>query len=171
MDGIKNKVAESKLVTIDLDDLYTPGPRVVYDVARHLFEGLVLREKDFRAQLAEADLTPYRNVHVAITCTADAIVPMWAYMAVAAVLQPVATTIVFGSIDDLERKLAEMKVAHLQAADFAGKPVMVRGCSRFSVHPSVYVELTAKLRPVAHRIMYGEACSTVPVYRKGSANG
>lgn len=169
MDEIKNKVAESKLVTIDLDDLHTPGKRVVYDMAQHLFEGLILREKDFRAQLAEADLTPYHNAHVAITCTADAIVPMWAFMAVAAVLQPVAQTVVFGTADDLERALATQKLATLQQADYIGKPVIIRGCSRFSIHPSVYVQLTAMLRPVAHRIMYGEACSTVPVYRKGGA--
>lgn len=162
---IRNRVAESALVTIDLDDLYTPGPRLTYDLAQHLYEGLILREKDIRAQLAEADLTPYLHAHVAITCTADAVVPQWAYMLVAVALAPVASTVIQGSAEDLERALVQMRVAALDDSPWHNKPVVIRGCSRYPVHPSAYVLLTARLRSVARRIMYGEACSTVPVWK------
>lgn len=164
-DTIRNRVAESALVTIDLDDLYTTGPRLTYDLAQHLYEGLILRERDLREQLAAADLQPYAGAHVAIACTADAIIPQWAFMLVAAALAPVAATVVMGSQEDLERALIQTRVAALDAGAWHNRPVIIRGCSRHPVHPSAYVLLTARLRPVARRIMYGEACSTVPVWK------
>lgn len=163
---IRNKVAESSLITFNLEDLYQVGPRSVFDLKDFLFEGLILKEKDFRQALKDFDWSQYQDQYVAITCTADAIVPQWAYMLVSTYLQPVSKHCVFGDLEALETSLYEAQIAGLDLAEFNDERIIVKGCSQYPVPAAAYVLLVNKLRPVAKSIMYGEACSTVPLYKK-----
>ena len=163
---IVNKVAESLLTTIDLEEYYPKGDIAVFDLKDYLFMGLILKEKDFRASLQTLDWEQYRDKHVAVTCTADAIVPIWAYMLVASNLQPVAKEVVFGSEETLINTLISKNLLKLNAEDFTDKRVVVKGCGEIKIPESAYVEITHKLRPYVKSIMYGEPCSTVPIYKK-----
>lgn len=163
---IVNRIAESDLVQFDLQDLFVTGERVLFDLKGFLFEELILKEKDFRAQVKDHDWKFYENKFVAITCTADAIVPTWAYMLVASYLQPFAKKIAFGDLNKLEEEIFQEQISRINLNEYAEKRITIKGCSDIYVPPSAYVELTALLRPVAKSIMYGEACSTVPVYKK-----
>jgi hypothetical protein len=165
-ENIVNKVAESGLVSFDLADFYPSGDRVVYDIKNNLFQGLILREKDFREFIKEHDWTQYKDKHVAITCSADAIVPTWAYMLLANKFSPYAATIVFGNLDTLETILFEHAVAGLDIEKYRDKRIVLKGCGDIPVPVSAYVELTAKLTRVAKSIMYGEPCSTVPIFKR-----
>jgi len=166
MEGeIINKVAESGLVTIDLEELYTPGERILFDLKGWLFEELILKEKDFREQIKNHDWTQYQNKLVALTCTADAIVPTWAFMLVATKLEPFAKKIVFGDLKKLEEELFHEQVLKLNLENYRDQRIVIKGCSKVEVPASAYVEITSLLRPVAKSIMYGEACSTVPIYK------
>jgi len=161
-----NKVAESGIITINLEDYYPKEEAMVFDLKEYLFMGLILKEKDFREALKNLDLTPYSNKNIALTCTADAIIPMWAYMLVASYLQPVAKAIVFGNEDFLKQTLFIKNLNQLNVADYADKRVVIKGCGELPVSESAYVEITNLLRPVVKSIMYGEPCSTVPIYKK-----
>jgi hypothetical protein len=163
---IINKVAQSGLVTIDLEEYYTPGERVLFDIKDWLFEGLVLREKDFREKLAEHDWTAYKDKFIALTCSADAIVPTWAYMLIVSSLESVAAKIVFGDPVKLEETLFNDALDRLNPLDFKDQKVVIKGCSKIDVPVSAYVKLTELLRPVVKSMMYGEPCSTVPVYKR-----
>lgn len=163
---IRNKVEESGLITFNLEDLYQVGPRSVFDLKEFLFEGLILKEKDFRQALKDLDWSQYQDHYVAITCTADAIVPQWAYMLVSTYLQPVSKLCVFGDLEALETSLYEAEIAAMETDQFNDERVIVKGCSQYPVPAAAYVLLVNKLRPVAKSIMYGEACSTVPLYKK-----
>lgn len=163
---IINRVANSGLVTLDLEAYYHPGERVVYDLKANLFMGLILREKDFRAFLKEHDWSQYAGKNVAITCSEDAIIPTWAYMLLTIQLQPYANMVVFGSLTDLEEKLYFDAIARIDPADYANARVVVKGCSNVSVPTAAYVELTRVLRPVVQTLMFGEPCSTVPLYKR-----
>ena len=163
---IRNKVAESSLITFNLEDLYQVGSRSVFDLKDFLFEGLILKEKDFRQALKDLDWSQYQDHYVAITCTADAIVPQWAYMLVSTYLQPVSKHCVFGDLEALETSLYEASIAAMETDQFNDERVIVKGCSQYPVPAAAYVLLVNKLRPVAKSIMYGEACSTVPLYKK-----
>lgn len=165
-DEIINKVAQSKLVTFDLEDYYPKGERKVLDLKDWLYEGFILREKEFRAFLAEHDWEQYADAFVALTCTTDAIVPGWAYMLVTTKLQPFAKKIVQGTLVDLETSLYQSIIANLEVSAYADIPVIIKGCSHKPVPPNAYLQLTEKLMPVAKSIMYGEACSSVPLFKR-----
>jgi Protein of unknown function (DUF2480) len=166
-DEIINKVAQSGLVEINLEDYYMSGERVLMDVKDNLFQGLVLREKDFRDWIKNTNWQMCENKLVAITCTADAIVPTWAYMLLASALEPYAKKIVFGDLKTLETVLFQQVLSAINPEDYRDKRIVIKGCGNLPVPESAYVELTRILRPVAKSIMYGEPCSTVPVYKKG----
>jgi hypothetical protein len=165
-DAIVNKVAESGLITLDLEAYYPKGEIVLFDLKDYLFMGLILKEKDFRAALQQLDWNVYQNKNVAVTCTADAVIPMWAYMLVSSYLQPVANEVVFGNADDLRRQVLLRNIQQIDMNEFADKRVVVKGCGDQPVGEFAYMEITNKLRPVAKSIMYGEPCSTVPIYKK-----
>jgi hypothetical protein len=165
-DVMINKVAESGIITLNLEDYYPKEETAVFDLKDYLFMGLILKEKDFREALKNLDLTPYNNKNVALNCTADAIIPMWAYMLVASYLQPVAKAIVFGDEDLLQKTVFLKNLNTINPADYIDKRVVIKGCGELPVTESAYVEITNLLRPVAKSIMYGEPCSTVPIYKK-----
>ncbi len=165
-DIIINKVAESGLISFDLEEYYPKGDIATFDLKDYLFMGLILKEKDFRAALLTTDWTLYQDKYVAITCTADAIIPMWANMLAASYLQPIAKDVVFGNEKQLITIILTKKLAAINGADYTDKRVVVKGCGDISIPESAYVEITNKLRPFAKSIMYGEPCSTVPIYKK-----
>ncbi|HET9056692.1 MAG TPA: DUF2480 family protein [Chitinophagaceae bacterium] len=165
-DVIVNKVAESSLITLNLEDYYPKNQSVLFDIKNFLFMGLILKEKDFRDALLQVDWEQYKNKNVAVTCTADAIIPVWAYMLVAAYLQPVANEVVFGNEDFMHKALFLKNLAKINPNDFADKRIVVKGCGDLPVTEMAYVEITRILRPVAKSIMYGEPCSTVPIFKK-----
>lgn len=165
-DEIINKVAESELIQFDLQDFYVKGERVLFDLKGFLFEELILKEKDFREQVKNHDWQGYENKLVAITCTADAIVPTWAFMLVASHLQPYAQKIVFGDLNKLEEEIFREQLSNVDIQQYANKRITIKGCSAIYVPPSAYIEITVLLRPFAKSIMYGEACSTVPLYKR-----
>jgi hypothetical protein len=161
-----NKVAESGIITIDPASYIPEGETAVFDLKDHLFMGLILKEKDFREALRNMDWEQYRNKNVAVTCSADAIIPVWAYMLVASNLQPIAKEIVMGDEQELNRQLFLKNLAQINVHDFDDKRVVIKGCGDTPIGDFVYLELTKLLRPVAKSIMYGEPCSTVPVFKK-----
>lgn len=163
---IINKVAESGLVTINLEDFYHSGSYVTLDIKDQLFMGLILKEKDFREFIKTHNWEQYLNANVAIICSADAIIPTWAYMLIAAKLSGVANHFVFGDQKHLESSLFDRALAQLDTAQFADKRVVIKGCGDKSVPESAYVEISRLLVPVAKSIMFGEPCSTVPVFKK-----
>jgi len=166
---IKNKVANSGLVELNLEDYYTKGERVLIDIKDQLWQGLILREDEFRAYIKDTDWSLYADKYVAVSCTADAIVPLWAYMLVASAVEPFATKVVFGNMEALETALYFEALAKLDYEEFKDKRIIVKGCSKYDVPAAAYVEITNRLRPIAKSIMYGEACSTVPVYKAKGA--
>jgi len=166
-DVIINKVAESGLVTLDLQDYLPTEDQVgVFDLKEYLFMGLILKEKDFRVSLQETNWTVYENKTVALCCTADAIIPAWAYMLAATYLQPVASDVFMGTPDALKVHLLVGKIASLSSSSYQDKRIVIKGCGDNFVPADAYVAITLLLRPVVKSIMYGEPCSTVPVYKK-----
>ncbi|GGH81862.1 hypothetical protein HNQ91_005658 [Filimonas zeae] len=163
---IVNKVAESGLITLDLEMFYPKGEIVTFDLKDFLFMGLILKEKDFRAALLAQDWEVYRDKYVAVTCSADAIIPMWAYMLVSSYLQPVAKDLVVGDEKTLLNTLFVKTLAHFNGEEYLDKRVVVKGCGDTPIPETAFLEITNKLRPFAKSIMYGEPCSTVPVYKK-----
>lgn len=163
---ILNKIANSGLITIDLEDLYPKGERVSYDIAQNLWQGLALKEKDFREFIKTNDWSVYQDKYVAIHCSADAIVPTWAFMLLSTALQPFAKKIIFGSLEELENNLFSEVISNIKAEDYVDARVIIKGCSNLPVPTSAYVELTNKLLPVVKSLMFGEPCSTVPLYKK-----
>jgi hypothetical protein len=165
-ENIINKVAQSGLVSLDPASFYPPGERVIYDIKNNLFHGLILREKDFREFVKEHDWAQYQGKNVGITCTADAIVPTWAYMLVANRMAPYAREVVFGDRDTLETVLFEKALSGLDIEQYRNQRIVIKGCGDVEVPASAYVELTKKLSPVVKSLMFGEPCSTVPIYKK-----
>lgn len=165
-EAIINKVSDSSLITLDLEEYYPKGETAVFDMKDHLFMGLILKEKEFREMLKTLDLAPYENKNVALTCTADAIIPMWAYMLAASYLEPVAREVIFGDEDFLHKTLFLQNLSSINIADFTDKRVVIKGCGDLPISETAYVAITKLLRPVAKSIMYGEPCSTVPIYKK-----
>ena len=161
-----NKVAASGLITFNLEDYLNQGERVVYDIKDNLFHGLMLREKDFREFIKTHDWAAYTGKNVAITCSADAIVPTWAYMLLANKMKPYANEVVFGSLETLEAVLFTKALAKIDLNAFAGERVVVKGCADIDLPVAAYVEITNLLTPVVKSIMYGEPCSTVPIYKR-----
>jgi hypothetical protein len=165
-DEIVNKVAESGLVTVDLEAFYPKEEIAVFDLKDYLFMGLILKEKDFRAALQQLDWNQYKDKYVAVFCSADAVIPMWAYMLVASYLEPQAKEIVFGNTDELRRQVMMKSIQQLNIDEFADKRIVIKGCGDVPVGEFAYMEITRRLRPIAKSIMYGEPCSTVPIYKK-----
>ena len=163
---IINRIAQSSLVTFNLEDYYPEGERVVYDLKDNLFEGMILREREFRAFVKEHDWTQYQGKYVALTCSADAIVPVWAYMLLATKLEPYVRRVIFGTQDTLEAVLFQEALQQVDITQFQDAKVVVKGCGNRVISPFAYTEITRLLRPVAASIMYGEPCSTVPLYKK-----
>jgi Protein of unknown function (DUF2480) len=161
-----NKVAESGLVTIDLETFYPKGELTVFDLKDHLFMGMIIKEKDFREALKNMDWQAYKDKSVALTCSADAIIPVWAWMLVATYLQPVAKEIVMGDEKELHKTLFLKNISAIDINDFTDKRVVIKGCGETPIGDYVYMEITKRLRPVVKSIMYGEPCSTVPVYKR-----
>ena len=163
---IINKVAESGLISLDLEAYYPKGEIKIFDLKEFLFMGLILKEKDYRAALLATDWEQYRDKYVAITCTADAVIPMWANMLAASYLQAVAKEIVFGDEKKLIETVLVKNIAAINADEFTDQRIVVKGCGEVHIPEAAYVEITNKLRPVVKSIMYGEPCSTVPIYKK-----
>lgn len=162
---IVNRVAGSKLVTFDLEDFYPKGERVLFDIKDWMLEGLVLREASFREEAAAHDWSRYKDAYVALTCSTDAIIPAWAYMLLATYLQPFAKKAIVGDLDLLESILYTEIIQNMDVSQLEGKPVIVKGCSHKPVPQNAYLLLIAKLQPVVKSLMYGEACSSVPLYK------
>jgi len=165
---IVNKVAESGLLEIDLEKFYPKGEVVVFDLKDYLFMELILKEKDFREALKKQDFAPFRDKLVAVTCTADAIIPVWAYMLVASYLQPVAKDLVMGDADFLHKTIFLRNIQTIDPSAYQDKRIVIKGCGELETGPFAYLEITKLLRPVAKSIMYGEPCSTVPVFKKSA---
>lgn len=163
---IVNKVAASKLITFDLEEFFVPGERLVIDIKHQLFQEQILREKDFREFIKSTDWSTFKNKHVAIHCSVDAIVPTWAYMLLASALAGNAAMVVFGSLEDLEVELFGRSLEKVQWDSYRGAKVVIKGCSKVNVPVATYVAVTSRLRGIASSIMYGEPCSTVPIYKK-----
>ena len=179
-DEFVNKVAESGLITIDLEEYYPKEPTAIFDMKEHLFMGLIIKEKEFREALKNLDLSIYQNknvaisnfrlekdgLNVAITFTTDAIIPVWAYMLVTTYLQPIAKEVVFGNEDFLHKTIFLKNLHTINVDDYIDKRVVIKGCGELPITEAAYVEITKRLHPVVKSIMYGEPCSTVPIYKK-----
>ena len=165
-----NKVDESGIITLALEDFYPKEATVVFDMKDHLFMGLILKEKDFRATMKELDIELYTGKNIALTCSADAVIPVWAYMLVVSYLQPIAKEIIFGDADFLHKTLFLKNISKINIDDYEDKRVVIKGCGELPITEAAYVAITGLLRPVAKSIMYGEPCSTVPIYKKPRTN-
>lgn len=165
-ENIINKVAQSGLTTLDPAEFYPQGERVIYDIAVNLFQGLILREKDFREFVKGHDWTQYQDKNVGITCSADAIVPAWAYMLLANRMAPYARDVVFGNEEVLETVLFTKAIEKLNVEQYRDQRMVIKGCGDVAVPVSAYIALTEKLTPVVKSLMFGEPCSTVPLYKR-----
>ncbi len=163
---IINKVAESGLMQIDLEDYLPKGEKVILDLKDFLFEGILLREKDFRSLVKNYNWGQYEGKYIALTCSSEAILPTWAFMLITSALLPYAKKIVNGGLEKLTEVLLEEGIANMNIESFRNQKVMVKGCGHIDVPPSAYIAVTTRLKPVVQSLMYGEACSTVPVWKK-----
>ncbi len=169
MDQIINKVASSGIVSIDLEEFYLAGERVLFDIKPHLFQELILKEKDFREFIKMNNWTVYQDKLVGIICTADAIVPTWAFMLLALALQPFAKRVIFGNLQEMEALLFAEKLAGIDPTHYKDARVVIKGCGDKAIPTNAFVQLSAILKPYAKSLMYGEPCSTVPLYKAKSA--
>ena len=166
METLVNKVAESGIVTLDLAPFIPTGDIALFDLKPFLFREMILNEKDYRAALLTFDWKQYADKHVAVMCTADAVIPVWAYMLAASCIQPFAKSVFFGSAEELTKVLAVQRIKEIDVAEYADKRVVIKGCGDTHVPEAAYVAVTERLRPVVRSLMYGEPCSTVPIYKK-----
>ena len=165
-DTIVNRVAASALITFDLEKLYQIGSRHSIDISQWLDQGILLKEKEFRAQLKAHDWSIYRDKFIALQCSTDAILPSWAFLLVTTHLQPYARKVVLGSLKDLEVQLFAEEIQLLELSPYKDQPVIIKGCTENTVPQDAYVQLISKLQPVVKSLFYGEACSSVPLYKK-----
>ena len=165
-DSIVNRVAASALITFDLEKLYQIGSRQSIDLSQWLDQGLLLKEKEFRAQLKAHDWTIYSDKFIALQCSTEAILPSWAFLLVTIHLQPFARKVVLGNLKDLEVQLFAEEIQLLELSPYKDQPVIIKGCSENTVPQDAYVQLISKLQPVVKSLFYGEACSSVPLYKK-----
>lgn len=163
---IINRVANSKLITFNLEDYYPKGPRIILDIKDWLLEGIVLREKDFREQVKNHDWQHYQDAYVVILCSTDAIVPAWAYMLITISLESVAKKSVLGDLEALETALYQDIVSNLDVSEYQDKAIIIKGCSKKPVPVNAYLMISNKLKPIAKSIMFGEACSSVPLFKR-----
>jgi hypothetical protein len=165
MGEIVNRVAKSSLITIDLEDFYPTGTRTLLDIKDWLYDGLILKEKEFRNTLLKFDWHQFKNHHVALHCSSEAIVPAWAFMLIQTHLHGIAKTVIVGTLETLETVLYTSIIVDLDLSFCENKPVIVKGCSNKPVPQNAYLLIIEKLQSVAKSIMYGEACSSVPLYK------
>lgn len=163
---IVNRVANSKLVVVDLEDYYPKGKRTIFDIKDWLFEELILREKDFREYVNQHDWSQYQDNYVALTCTSDAIIPAWSFMLITMHLQPFAKKVVIGDLEQLETAIYQDIIQKMDFTEFNDKPLIIKGCTNKPVPANAYILLSEKLRPIAKSVMYGEACSSVPLFKR-----
>lgn len=165
-EAIINKVAQSSLVTLDLEKFYPEEELVTFDLKDYLFMEMILKEKEYREALKNIDWNIYQNKIVALTCSADAIIPLWAYMLAVTYLQPFAQDVIFGNQQEVLNILFLNKIEKIDANEFRDKRVLIKGCGEKTIPETAFVAITKALLPVAKSIMYGEACSTVPVFKR-----
>lgn len=165
-DLIVNKVAESGLITLDLETYAPKAELETFDLKPFLFMELILKEKDFREAMKNLDWSVYQDKAVAVACSVDAVIPVWAYMLVASSLEPIAKTVYLGTADEMKKHLFLEALGKIDMSAFDDKRVVVKGCGELPIGDFAYLEITRLLRPHAKTIMYGEPCSTVPVYKK-----
>lgn len=163
---IVNRVAGSKLVTLDLEDYYPKGERLVVDISDWLYKGLILKESDFRESVRNHPWMHFEDKYVALSCSTDAIIPAWAYLLITTVLHPYAKKIVVGNLDLLENIIFQDIVNSIPTKPFENKPVIIKGCSNVDIPQTAYIRLTERLLPLVSSLMFGEACSSVPLYKK-----
>lgn len=163
---IINRVANSKLVTLDLEDYYPKGERIPFDISKWLSGGIVLREKEFREHVSSHNWSKYQDCFVALYCSTDAIIPGWAYMLLSLHLAPYASKVTVGNLKDLENVLFTEIIQNLDLSEYKDKPIIIKGCARKPIPENAYVLLAQKLQPLVKSIMYGEACSSVPLFKK-----
>ena len=163
---IVNRIAESALITFDLEDLYQIGERKSIDLSQWLYEGLILKEKEYRAHLNAHEWSTYQDQFISLHCSTEAILPAWAFLLLTTYLQPFARKVVIGSIQDLEVQLFSEEIQLLDVTPFKDKPVIIRGCSDKTVPQDAYAKLITKLQPVVKSLFFGEACSSVPLYKR-----
>ncbi|MBR9913631.1 MAG: DUF2480 family protein [Algicola sp.] len=163
---IVNRVALSKLMVVDLEDYYPEGERFVFDIKEWLYEGFVLREKEFRQRVKDYDWSQHQNQFVALTCSSEAIVPAWAYMLMTIALEPYVKKVVLGNLEALETAIYQDIIGKLDVQPYSDKPLIIKGCSHKPVPTNAYLMLAKRLKPVAKSIMFGEACSSVPLYKR-----
>ena len=165
-DIIINKVAQSGIITFELEKYYPKQVIVEFDLKEYLFMELILKEKDFREAMKNLDWSIYQDKYIALCCSADAIIPVWAYMLVTSLLEPYTNEIFFGNKEAALNALFVKNLAEVQKSEFADKRLVIKGCGDVKIPEAAYIEITRKLRPVVKSLMYGEPCSTVPVYKK-----
>ena len=163
---IVNRVAKSPLITFDLEEIYPEGKRMRLDLSQWLEQGFILREKEFRAALKAFDFSPYQSAYVALYCSTEALLPAWAHLLVTSHLQQFAKKVVWGSLEDLETAIFQSLIEAIDPQAFKDKPVIIKGCADKNIPPSAYIALVEKLQPHVKSLMYGEACSSVPLYKK-----
>ena len=165
---IVNRVANSKLKTIDLEEFYPLGERTIIDIRQWLFQDLILKEADFREFLKEHDWSIYQDSYIALTCSSDAIIPSWAYMLITTYVTPFAKKVVVGDLKALESSIFQEIINQLNVDEFRDRPVIIKGCANKPIPETAYSQLVERLQPVAGSIHFGEACSTVPLFKKSS---
>lgn len=166
---IKNKVAESGIITVNLEDFFPAEEIVLFDIKDYLFMGMILKEKDFRQAIKDLDTNLYQKKLVGVTCSVDAIVPVWAYMLIASALSAVSVDVVMGANEiEIRKKIQLRNIRKIETQHFTDKRVVIKGCGEEAVSEEAYLEITNVLKPVVKSLMYGEPCSTVPVFKKMS---
>lgn len=163
---IINRVAKSNLVTFNLEEFYPEGHRAILDIKDWLYEEIILKEREFRAFVEAYDWSQYQNQYVALTCSSDAIIPGWAYMLVTSKISPFAKKVVIGNMEQLESAIFQSIIEHIDVSDFKDKPVIIKGCANKPVPQNAYIMATIKIQKVAKSVMYGEACSSVPLFKR-----
>lgn len=161
-----NKVAQSGLITLDLEDFFPKEAIIAFDIKEFLFRGLILKELEFRAALKAHDWSAYKDKTVAVFCSTDAIIPQWAFMLVVTFLSAQTTEIYFGTTEEVEQKLFLLNLKSIDATKYIDEKIIIKGCGTKTVTGEAYLEITKKLQPVVKSLMFGEACSTVPIYKR-----
>jgi len=163
---IVNRVAKSPLINIDLEEFYPDGKRLLFDIKEWLFEGIILKEKDFREHVQNHDWSQYQDSYIALTCSEDAIIPSWAYLLLSTELTPYAKKVVVGNLELLETTIFQEVIQNLDISEYENKPIIIKGCADKPIPPSAFSFLIDRIQPIAKNIMYGEACSTVPLFKR-----
>ena len=166
METIVNKVAESGIITLDLAPYVATDTIALFDLKPFLFREMILKEKDYRTALPSHDWSQYQGKDVAVMCSVDAIVPVWAYMLAVSYLQPVASSVYYGTPQELEKILIQQRIYTIDTVEYTDKRVVIKGCGDTPIPEIAYLAVTQHLRPVVKSLMYGEPCSTVPIYKK-----